>query len=462
MEILSFRDKLGYASAAIGEGAPYMLVCTFMMFFLTTVVKMDPIIVGFISSLATVMNVVANPMVGYISDNTNSRWGKRRPYIFLSLFPLAISLLMLFTAIGGSTAFQAIYYGLFLIIFWVAYAVFYDCWLALGGDYAKDYNDRTSIRTYSSALNTIGCVLGQVLPTSMVAFLYGLGVAESHAWQLIALVVALTTFFSVWICIAAAKNIDSYDPAFHSDLSLDNIWSILQDMFLQYTEVLKIKPVLYVMLASLIYLVGYGIITTVKLYYLTYNLGMSGTSISLILFLALVIDLGVLPVSSFISMHFGKRTALISMLSISAVLTIGCKFYVIHTFCEVFMLFLFICLGSQCYWQLIIAIEYDACDYDEMVTGKKRSGTILSMQSALEAIGPGIGSVILGIILHFAGFNGETAAQNATTLEWIENSMLILPAALMLAAGFMIVKFPITKEKHQEIRAVLEERSRPV
>lgn len=458
MEKLSFRSKIGYASAAVGEGAPYTLVCTFMMFFLTTVVKMDPIVAGFISSLATVMNVIANPVIGYFSDNTNSKWGKRRPYIFISVFPMAISLVLLFTAVGGPAAFQVIYYGLFLIIFWIAYAVFYDCWLALGGDYAKGYDDRTSIRTYSSALNTIGCVLGQVLPTYIVAFLYGFGISENHAWQFIAFIVALATFFSILICVIAAKNKDNFDPTINSHLSWKSVWSTLKDIFCQYLDVLKVKPVRYIMLASLIYLIGYGIFTAVKLYYLTYNLGMSGNMISLIFLLSLVIDLGVLPISAFISNRFDKRTALISMLSVSAVLTMGCKFIDINTFWEVFMLFLFICLGAECYWQMIIAIEYDACDYDEMITGKDRSGTILSMQSALEAIGPGIGSAILGIILHFAHFDGNAELQNAAVLKWIDNSMLILPAAFMLAAVFMIVKFPITKAKYDEIRIKLDKK----
>ena len=458
MDRLTFRSKIGYASAAIGEGAPYSLVCTFMMFFLTTVVKMDPIVAGFISSLATVMNVIANPIIGYLSDNTNSKWGKRRPYIFISIFPMAISLVLLFTAVDGSEAFQAIYYGLFLIIFWIAYAVFYDCWLALGGDYAKGYDDRTSIRTYSSALNTLGCVLGQVLPTYIIAFLYGFGVSAKHAWQLIALIVALATFFSILVCVRAAKSKDNYDPTINSHLSLKNVWSILKDMFRQYKEVLKVKPVLYIILASLIYLIGFGIFTAVKLYYLTYNLGMSGTMISLIFLLSLVIDLGVLPISTFISNRFDKRTALISMLSVSAVLTMGCKFIDINSFWEVLMLFLFICLGAECYWQLIIAIEYDACDYDEMITGKNRSGIILSIQSAIEAIGPGIGSAILGIILHVTHFDGNSVTHNAAALEWIDNSMLILPAMLMLAAVFMIVKFPITKAKYDEIRTELDKK----
>jgi GPH family glycoside/pentoside/hexuronide:cation symporter len=292
----------------------------------------------------------------------------------------------------------------------------------------------------------------------MVAFLYGFDVSENHAWQFIALIVALATFFSILICVIAAKNRDKYDPAIRSDLSIKNVWNTLKDMFRQYMEVLKVKPVRYIILASLIYLIGYGIFTAVKLYYLTYNLGMSGGMISLIFLLSLVIDLGVLPISAFISNKFDKRTALISMLSISAVLTMGCKFIDINTFGEIFMLFLFICLGAECYWQLIIAIEYDACDYDELVTGKNRSGTILSMQSALEAIGPGIGSAILGIILHIAHFDGNAATQNAAVLEWIDNSMLILPAAFMLAAVFMIVKFPITKEKYEEIRIKLDKK----
>ena len=78
MEKLTFRNKIGYGSAAFGDAASYAFINTFLMFFLTTVAGIAPAAAGTITVIGAVWNTIFNPVIGYLSDNARTRWGRRR------------------------------------------------------------------------------------------------------------------------------------------------------------------------------------------------------------------------------------------------------------------------------------------------------------------------------------------------------------------------------------------------
>ncbi|MDO4177495.1 MAG: MFS transporter, partial [Bacillota bacterium] len=98
MNKLSFRDKLGYSSAAIGDAVAYTFINTYLMFFLTTVAGIRPAMAGTLTIIGAVWNALINPVMGYISDHTKTSRGRRRPFMLGFCFPLAIAIVLLFTA----------------------------------------------------------------------------------------------------------------------------------------------------------------------------------------------------------------------------------------------------------------------------------------------------------------------------------------------------------------------------
>ena len=104
------------------------------------------------------------------------------------------------------------------------------------------------------------------------------------------------------------------------------------------------------------------------------------------------------------------------------------------------------------------AIFYDVCEYDEYVTGNRREGAILSVQGLVEAVASGIGTQIVGLILQFSGFDGSAAEQSQTALGCIFDCTTWIPAIVLLFAGIALYKYPITKEKYNEIVRKLEDR----
>ena len=153
MEKLTFKNKIGYASAAFGDSASYAFINTFLLFFLTTVAGIEPAAAGTITIVGAVWNTLINPIIGYLSDNSATKWGRRRPFMLLMSLPLAASAYLLFTAVDLLPQVKAFYYGAVLIIFWSAYTGFFVPYLALGAEYTQDYDERTELRSYASLFN---------------------------------------------------------------------------------------------------------------------------------------------------------------------------------------------------------------------------------------------------------------------------------------------------------------------
>ena len=206
MEKLTFRSKIGYASAAFGDAAAYALINTFLMFFLTTVAKIPPAAAGAITIAGALWNTLINPIAGYLSDNAATKWGRRRPFMFLMAVPMAAALYMLFTAVDLIPQIRPFYYAAILLIFWTAYTSFFVPFLALGAEYTQDYNERTELRSYASIFNMTGNLAGMVLPSIFVAFLCERGFSQSGAWSVTGGVVGICAMLSIWITVKAAKS----------------------------------------------------------------------------------------------------------------------------------------------------------------------------------------------------------------------------------------------------------------
>jgi GPH family glycoside/pentoside/hexuronide:cation symporter len=146
------------------------------------------------------------------------------------------------------------------------------------------------------------------------------------------------------------------------------------------------------------------------------------------------------------------------MMLISSLLTVSAKFAGISTIGGM-LLFTFVYgIGSSAYWQLVPAMLYDICEYDELKTGKRREGSIVSLQSVAEALSQAAAMQLLGLILQFAGFNGEAPVQTPLALEWIENSLMVIPPVFMVLTAIMVFRYPISKKKFEEIRTELRKR----
>lgn len=447
-EKATFAEKLGYGIAALGDAISYGFVGTFFLFFLTTVAGISPAISGGIVAIGSVWNALFNPIIGFWADKVNTRFGRRRPLIlFFSIF-LAISLFLMFTDIDIPVSIKPVYYGFMMVIFWSSFTGFFVPYCALGVDYASDYDERTSIRSFASFFNMIGNLFCMVMPTMIVDFLESRGFSTSESWSATGALLSIITFITIAVTVAVSKKRDI--PAEIKEKPPKQKHVIL-NIFKEYISIAKLEPVKYLIAASLFSLIAYTMIMSDLIYYLTYNKGLSAMGISLCLFVRSALGILYIPIVGSISKKTDKRIALIGcyILGIAGITAVKLTDIPGLTGILTYMFFVTVC--TTIYWQIMPSIFYDICDYDEKTTGKKREASILSFQGLVEAVAIGIGGQILGAILQIAGFNGENPVQTPAAMVWIENSATLIPAVFIMLAVWALYKYPLRRNSHNNM-----------
>lgn len=456
MKRLTFIDKIGYASAALGDAASYSFINAFLLFFLTTAAGVQPAAAGTITIVGAVWNTLVNPVIGYLSDNAKTRWGRRRPFMLFMALPLAASLFLLFTAVELLPEIRPLYYGAVLIIFWTAYTGFFIPYLALGAEYTQDYNERTELRSYASIFNMLGNLIGLVLPTAFVEFLCDRGLSAAGAWSITGAGVGVFAGVSILLTAKAAQNRDPGVPPEEEERVSIN----LKLIFSEYLQVLKLKPIQYLLLTSLFALICITIFSSDLVYYFTYNHGLSAGQTSGMFFYRTCVCIVLILIMQKLSAATDKRTSLLIVFAIGAVSVVIARITGVEGMVQLCIFVFFVAVSSSIYWQIMPAIIYDVCEYDELETGKKRQGAIVSLQGLVEALSAGIGAQLLGIILQLGGFDGDAQVQTEQALRWVENSVTIIPAIFLVLAFIALYKYPITKKRFEEIQRKLEEKKK--
>src|SRR4051794_12862969 len=94
---LSTRQKALYAVGDLADGTKNSAVGTFLLFYLTAVCGLSGSLAGAAVAIALIVDALVDPLIGYASDNTRSRWGRRHPYMYASVLPFAIGLGLIFS-----------------------------------------------------------------------------------------------------------------------------------------------------------------------------------------------------------------------------------------------------------------------------------------------------------------------------------------------------------------------------
>ncbi len=465
MEKTTFKEKLGYGIASLGDSVGYSFAGTFLLFFLTTIAGISPGVAGTVIAIGAVWNAVFNPIIGYLADKVCTKYGRRRPLIFVFTIPLMLTMFLLFTDIQMPMAIKPIYYGLLLMLYWTSYTGFVVPYLALGVDYTSDYDDRTILRLFGSFFNMIGAMFAMVMPTLIVEFLEGFGLTASQAWSITGLLLGAITLITNMVTVVASKKKDicSEEELMQSAESRakrarakaaetqKKRKGALSGIIKEYITVAKLKPMRPLIVASLTALIGGTIITADMVYYLTYNLGMSAVGISGFMLAKTLLGIVYIPIMAKCIAATDRKVTLIWSYIIGCIGLGLARFIDLPELADLAVYLLFASICTSIYWQVMPGVFYDVCEYDRIENGRNRSATIVSFQGLVEALAAGIGGQLLGIILGAAGFAGDSSLQGDTALLWIENSTTIVPIVFFVITIIALHKYPLDKRAYNAL-----------
>lgn len=431
-----------------------------MMQVLTLGLGMSPALVGLLGSLPRVMDALTDPLMGYISDNTKTRWGRRRPYIFAGAIMVGIIYALIWQLPEGQS--DTFYFWVFLVgscLFFLAYTVFATPWVALGYELTPDYHERTRVM---GTTHFMGYAVYMVTP-------YFMSFMQSDAFDNLmdgaATLALIVGAFAIFVGVLPALFLKERISA-PKELSTEEKKSLSAgDFFRGFAATVKFKPFLLLCGATFLVFNGFIMVSNFQLYVITYYVfdgdqtqgfayaGHAGTLSAASTFFAIA-------AVSWLATKIGKRRAFFWALGISAVgYGIRYFFYVPESPWLMFLPVPLTAFGLGPLFAMMGSMVADVVDLDELERGERREGMFGSIFWWVVKMGMAAAILAGGILLSGSGFDVELGGnQSETALLWMRIFDAFLPMIFTLMAIYLVYLFPITEERAHEIREELEAR----
>lgn len=420
---------------------------------------MSPALVGLLSSLPRIMDALTDPLMGYISDNTRSKWGRRRPYIFVGAIAVGLVFMALWQFPEGKS--ENFYFWFFLIgslIFFLAYTVFATPWVALGYELTPDYHERTRLMAVQSFM---GYIVYLISPW-FLWFMQNESMWDSMIEGAGVLAIIIGVFaIAVGVLPALLLKERIVMPLGLSPEESKQMG--VKDFFRGLIATIKFKPFLCLCGATFLVFNGFMMVASLQAYVLIYYVfggdqaagatyvGYTGTA-------AAAATLFVIPFVSFLATKIGKRKAFFIAIAISAVgyaskWVLYIPEYPLLTLIPAVLS----AFGLGPLWALMGSMIADVCDMDELETGERREGMFGSIFWWVVKLGQAAAFAIGGFLLVGTGFDVALESnQTADTLMMMRFYDAAVPTVCSLLAIWLVALFPITEQKAHEIREALE------
>lgn len=446
---LSVGTKLGYGLGSGADAVAYDWVTCFFIYFLTDFAEITPAFAGLIILVSIMWDAVTDPIIGTMSDNCKSKYGRRRPFIIGSALPLAISMILMFRLVPLEGVIENAYYLIMSIIFWTAYTAFNVPYFSLGVSLSYDEDERTSIRGYSTAYTYVGGLAATFLPTMLIGIFENNGMDEGTAWSMAGAILAIMTLISVVVCwrTTRGKEImvhEEQQEKFH---------------FKYIFDVIKPNSIRIVFIIGFLFYLTYTISNSSIMYFVESNLGLGEWEASFIYLANCVIGFIVVIGLSKLAYKIDKKKLFLFCALFGSVVQIGAKFVGVDSLADACVVEGLRTVGNASFWLFTYAFIYDATEIEEFRSGKRREGILNAYQSFIMKLGAAVGGLAVGLILEFGGYVGELydeAPQSLETLDVIESMYTIYGGITMLVCVIFIAMLPITKKRYEALLKNLE------
>lgn len=435
------------------------------MFFLLTAFGMDPFLAGLLGGLPRIYDAITDPIMGYISDNTVSRWGRRKPYIFVGAIFAGITFIILWQLNPENSQMYNFWYFLFFsLVFLTGNTIFSTPLIGLGYEMTFDYNERTRLMGFSQ---TIGQIAWMIVPWFWVIIADpDLFATQAEGVRKLSIVVGLICIILGIMPALFCKEVDQANLTNRDELTLKNIArnfkSLLKNM------VLIFKNITFVRLCAATFLVfnGFQMVASFSYFIIVFYMfkgdyGNAGTwpawfsTVS-----ALATAVLIIPVITWMSNRWGKRKAFIVSTAISMV-GYSLKWWGFNPDNPwmIFMPIPLIVFGIGGLFTLMMSMTADVCDLDELNNGMPRKeGTFGAIYWWMVKLGQGLALVLGGLVLKLVGFDQNIGVQAAETLTRLRLADILVPATTAGLAIWVMWGYDLSEEKAKQIKDELVRR----
>ena len=426
-----------WATPRIAFGIMGTLFGVYYMKFATDVLLVAPAIVGTILAAARFWDAISDPLIGYLSDRTRSRFGRRRSWMFFAAVPMGLALVGIWSPPEWLDEFQlVIWLAVGLLIYETVQTAYFVPHGSLGVELTFDYHERTRLYGLSHMIGIFGVAAGLYSLELMYdaedkrQFAFFLSIFAGVA---ISSIVLITTYY-------LPEREESQGRATKGPYST-------------FFDVLKNPHARLLLIVYGIETFGGATLGLLAVYAAQYVVKMD--NFVLILIIYQLPQFLFAPLWIKLSRVTGKRNLWIVGTVISA-LSFGSLVFAgpgddlwVYTCC------FFAGVGGGTGAVLPSAMQADIVDYDEYTTGERKEGAYLSVWNLIRKISGSVTAFVVGLVLQFSGFE-PNVEQNAATQDAIRYLLALMPAGSYLIGAVLLLKYTFNEQEHRAVRAELD------
>jgi len=454
----SLSGKLAFGAGDMGAGMTSNLIAFSFLIFLTCGAGLRPGAAGLVLAVGKVWDAVNDPIVGYLSDRTRTRWGRRYPWMTLGAIPFGLTFFLMWLVPGfSSDTTKFWYYVLVSVLFQVFFTVVNLPYTTLTAELSKDYDERTELTAFRLASSLFGAIAALALGLIVSELVDDTQQQYLLLGGLCSLLAVLPLLWCVWGTYPYAVERQALQPSPSGD-------STDLPFFQQLKIVFETRPFLFVVGIYLFAWLALQITASIIPFYATFWMQLDTYFIAALLVQGTAIFM--MFFVNQISRRLGKQETFYIGIGLWLVIQMSLFFLQPGQTALLYVLCVGASFGVATAYVVPWAMLPDVIEFDELRTGQRREGVFYSFMTLLQKIGLAGGLFLVGLALEASGFISEeascTAAQTVTqpdsALTAIRLFMGPMPMVLLICSIILAKFYPITRQVHEEIVLTLAER----
>ncbi len=453
---LPLSTKIGFGVGDIYGGGAMLIIGIYYLHFLTDVLLISPALAGVAFFLSKAWDAITDPMMGYISDRTRTRFGRRRPYFLAGIVLIFISFFLMWYPIDFELEIHRFIYILIAYIFFsTVITMVMIPYNALAAELTLDYNERTSLTTYRIIFSGISSLICAVLPFEIVKMFPDVRsgyIVMAAAFGLFFAIPFIATFLTT----KERKEFQKEPVPFNFRRS--------------YVEPFKTPTFLNVLLMYLFSFVAIDAVMSIVIYFMKYYMYRLKET-DYVLGTILILQILVIPIYSFVSKKTSKKTSFIISALIWMVV-MGLSFFIGPGMPDE-IIYIFgglVGIGTGGIVIMIYSIFADVPDVDELYTGERREGIYSGLFMFARKLSSAIGIFLIAQIIHWAGYlkpveemvdGKKVLIEQVQSPEFVMVLKLIfalIPVIFLAFSAYNAFRYRLTPDLHNRIKEYLEKR----
>jgi GPH family glycoside/pentoside/hexuronide:cation symporter len=447
---VSFFQKASFGIGSLGEVIMSNIILCLGYGIYNIGLGVDAWLIGLAVSIPRFWEAFTDPVVGNISDNTQSRWGRRKPFILIGAIFTGVFCMLMWMPPGemGATGYF-IYFLVISILFFTMYAIFNVPFSALGFELSSDYDERTRVMGYKVFFGNMAVFC---LPWAYkLCFVFGDNRDPVSGAKLVGLLyggmIIMFGMFPALFCKenkTIEQNKIAFSKAFKCTLQNRSFLLLCTAIFAMIIGFYLAFPLLLYMNIAIVCPGNDELASR----YVAYSHTTYG-----------VVGIITAPLVACLGTRWGKRNTLMVgcvVVSIACLLSWVC-FTPRYPLLQLVFSFL-ASPGMSCVWMLAGSSVADICDLDELKTGLRREGMYGAVFAWLIKCALAAVMAVGGFVLTWSGFVPKAAVQTPETINFLKIVFAIVPVFFLVLAFFLIWRFPLTKKIVMEVQEELKQR----